>query len=75
MVCSVVAAVIACTGWFSFLLLKHSDIFQVTSVNVLGNRVVSKKQILASAGLNRGINLLEIDIEQVENSVRSHSLD
>jgi len=73
MVCFAVAAVIACTGWFSFLLLKNSDIFLVTSVDVQGNRIVSKQQVLASAELNRGINLLEMDIEQVESGIRSHA--
>lgn len=68
---SIVAAVMTSMGWFSFLLLRNSDVFQVTSVNVLGNSAVPKKNILASAGLNRGINLLEIDIDQVESSVRS----
>lgn len=61
----------ACIGWISFEMLAKSDIFQVSSVNVHGNRMVTEHQVLEKAALKRGGNLLNFDIMQAENNIRS----
>jgi len=67
-------AVIACTasiGWFAYMLVARSDIFQVAAVEVHGNRVATEHQILEKAGLTRGVNLLDFDRKKVAANIRS----
>ncbi|MDH3330631.1 MAG: FtsQ-type POTRA domain-containing protein [Desulfobulbaceae bacterium] len=61
----------ACIGWLSFVMLAKSDIFKVSSVNVHGNSMVTEHQVLEKAGFKRGGNLLDFDIMQAENKIRS----
>ncbi|MCL7486690.1 MAG: FtsQ-type POTRA domain-containing protein [Desulfobulbaceae bacterium] len=57
-------------GWLAYVMLLHSDIFRMTSVSVKGNQVTTPAQILKTAGLQRGVNLLTLDVSAIEASVR-----
>ena len=53
-------------------LLARSDIFTVSALAVQGNRMASEQQILDKGGLQRGVNLLFLDCEQVEGLILGH---
>lgn len=53
-------------GWLGYTLLIRSDIFRMTSVSVQGNQVATQKQIVNAAGLNRGTNLLSMNVGAVK---------
>lgn len=56
---------IFCLAWLSYTLLLGSSIFRMTSVSVNGNQVTTQQQILKTAGLHQGVNLLTLDISRV----------
>ncbi|MDW7773218.1 MAG: FtsQ-type POTRA domain-containing protein [Desulfobulbaceae bacterium] len=60
---------IVAVGWLAFAALAKSDIFQVASVIVTGNKVATEHHILEKAGLNHGVSLLDLDIRKVENAI------
>ncbi len=67
----VVIVVSACVTWLSFKLLAGSDIFRIAVVEVEGNRMVSEHQVLEQAGLTRGRSMLDLDIRQTAEKIRS----
>ncbi len=69
------AAIVVSAGvtWLSFQLLAGSDIFRIAAVEVQGNRMVSEHQVLEKAGLTRGRSMLDLDIRQTAENVRSLS--
>lgn len=69
--CFAVIILVVCIGWFSFVMLAKSDIFQAAVIEVHGNRMVTEHQVLEKAGLIRGGNLLDFDILQTGNNIRS----
>jgi cell division protein FtsQ len=69
--CLAGVALVAVVGWFSFMMLAKSDIFHVTSVEVTGNRMVTEQQIMEKAGLNHGVNLMDLDVMAVAENIRS----
>ena len=62
--------VVVSLGWLGYTMLLRSDIFRMTDVSVQGNQVTTQQQILKTAGLHRGVNLLTLDISGIEASVR-----
>lgn len=69
--CLAVLAIAACIGWLSYEMLTKSDILQVAAVEVQGNRMVTKRQVLDKADLNRGGNLLDIDMHQASENIKT----
>lgn len=59
-------AAIFSLGWLAFTLLHRSDIFRMSEVTVQGNQVTTQQQILKTTGLQRGVNLLTLDISAIE---------
>jgi len=60
---------IFCLAWLFYTMLLRSDIFRMTSVSVLGNKVTTQQQILGKAGLHRGRNLLTLDVSQIKSLI------
>lgn len=56
--------------WLGYVMLLRSDIFRMNTVSVQGNQVLNQQQILNRAGIRPGINLLSMDIDQLEASIR-----
>jgi len=57
-------------GWLVYTILLHSDIFRMSTVSVQGNQVTDQHQILKDAGLQRGVNLLDLDVNRIESLIR-----
>ena len=57
-------------AWLGYIMLLRSDIFRMTTVAVHGHQVLSQQQILNRAGIRTGINLLSMNTEQLEDSIR-----
>lgn len=55
-------------------LFLHSSIFNISKVTVSGNQKVSSDEITALAGITPGENLLKIDRQLVERSVKIHPM-
>lgn len=70
LLCLLLLVVIFSLGSLVYTLLLRSDIFRMTAVSVKGNQVITQQQILKTAGLHRGVNLLTLDISSVKISVR-----
>lgn len=64
-----IPVIILLVGWLGYTLLLRSDIFRMTSISVQGNQVTSQQQILKAAGLNRGANLLTLDVSMIKESI------
>lgn len=64
-----VLALLFCMALLVRAMLLRSDIFRLTSVTVQGNQVTTQEQILKKAGLNRGVNLLSLDVARIKASV------
>lgn len=69
MLCLLVPILVFCLGWLAFTLLLRSDIFRMTGISVQGNQVTTQQQILKTAGLQRGVNLLTLDISAIRNRI------
>lgn len=62
----VVPLIIAAVGWLSYRCLARSDIFRLTELSVIGNRMVSERQLIEKTGLVPGTNLLDFDVKAAE---------
>jgi len=56
-------------GMFCYHRLAASDVFRLTELTVLGNRVVERREIIERSGLRQGIGLLGFDVEAARNRV------
>ncbi len=64
MVCLVAAA-----GWLTYKMASGSDIFSLTAVTIEGNRITRDQQIIDSAQLEPGINLLTLNTARAAKMV------
>lgn len=62
----------AALSWLAFVLLAGSDVFAVTVLSVQGNRMATEQQILDKGGLQRGMNLLDLDCGLIEGRILEH---
>jgi hypothetical protein len=69
----VVPLIVALGGWLSYRCLVRSDIFRLTELSVIGNRMVSQRQLIEKTGLTPGKNLLGFDVKAAE--VQANKLD
>ncbi len=67
----VALVLIGCATWFSLEVLSDSDIFRIASVKVQGNRMVSDQQVLEKSGLARGRSMLNFDVQQMAENIKS----
>jgi len=55
-------------------LFLHSSFFNVTTIQVTNNHIVTRNEILAMAGISPGTNLFKIDQELTRRSVKLHPM-
>lgn len=56
-------------GW---RLLARSDIFSIATITVVGNSMISNQQVLDQANLHRGMNILSLDQNNLEQEIAKH---
>lgn len=61
---------IICLVGLVYTMLLRSDIFRITMVSVKGDQVTTQEQILKTAGVRRGNNLLTLDVSLIEDSIK-----
>ncbi len=55
-------------------LFLHSSIFNITTIKVSGNHIVTQNEILAMAGVSPGTNIFQLDQELTRRSVKLHTM-
>ncbi len=58
---------------FGYRVLRTSDIFLLTELNIYGNVMTTRQQIMNLGGLTLGISLLGLDLEEVAERIASHA--
>ncbi len=58
--------------WLLYHHLVHSDIFRITSIQVEGNRVLRRQQVLEIAAVEEGDNLLALDNRSMAERLAQH---
>jgi cell division septal protein FtsQ len=56
----------------SYRKLCQSDFFQITTINIDGNRMTNKEQIVALSSIDIHSNLLAMDVTQVQSNLENH---
>ncbi|PIE58543.1 MAG: hypothetical protein CSA33_02445 [Desulfobulbus propionicus] len=69
----VCGGIIAVAGYFGFQLVQKSDVFHLAEIEISGNKVTSRQNILNAAGVDRGDSL--IGMRPLEIEQRLESLD
>lgn len=70
-----IAAVIACGGYFGWLgyqWFAHAEVFQISGVDVKGVRRLSENEIRDIGGIFAGQNIFLVDIEAAARQARTH---
>lgn len=66
------AAVLSVVGWYGYRVLDRSDIFRLTRVSVLGNRMTSQDRVLELGAIEQGVSLLSFDAAGAEERIARH---
>ncbi|HAA90410.1 MAG: Polypeptide-transport protein FtsQ [Thermoanaerobacterales bacterium 50_218] len=67
-------AILAVFALMSFYYFSQSPFFALAQIKVEGNRTLSPQMIADLTGVQKGTNLFDIDLEQVERRLLSHPL-
>ncbi len=67
-----VAAVVALVGRLGYRQMLHSNFFQLSAIEVRGNRAVLRQQIIETAGLRGRQVLFDIDCQALEEELQGH---
>ncbi len=70
--CMVVTLLLGCSGYGAYRVLAGSDIFKLVTISVQGNRMVEDQAVIELAGIERGMNLLRLDVDQVSKRIAGH---
>jgi len=69
---AVLALVGSLAGWFLYRQLRSSNLFQVTRIEVQGNRAVLRQQIIETAGLHGRQVLFDVDRKALQEKLEGH---
>ncbi len=72
MVCLVVTLLLGLSGYGAYRVFSGSDIFKLVTISVQGNRMVEDQAVIDLAGIERGMNLLRLDVDQVGKRIAEH---